>query len=159
MGKRIFKKADGYKERDFLHFGFGHYETGLILLNHHFTLDSAGYLIHLGFELILKACHLHAFDQFTDTHDLHYLTTEIGIRGLSGENLNMIEQIDKYYLLRYPRSVEGPIEIGSDEKDKIETLMHELWNLFPEELVNEYNNINQAKKGGRVLMRKKKEEK
>lgn len=34
-----------------------------------------------------------------------------------------------------------------------------LWNLFPEGLVKEYNNINPTKKGGRVLMEKKIEDK
>lgn len=52
-----FKKDDGYLEEDFLHFGYDHIDTGLDLLKSGELgqFDSAGTLIHLGFEQILKA--------------------------------------------------------------------------------------------------------
>ena len=51
-----FSKEDGYLESDFLHFGYDHIDTALSLMNddNSDSYDSAGYLLHLGFELLLK---------------------------------------------------------------------------------------------------------
>lgn len=111
---RTFKKSEGYTEKDFLHFGYDHIETGIQILKNGQPgqFDSGGYLIHLGLELILKAWHLHSFDSFKDVHKIQLLIKELSISNLSEENLKTIDMIDKFFLLRYPRAVEGPIAIG-----------------------------------------------
>lgn len=157
MACKKFRKQDGYIEKDFLHFGYDHIDTGLEILNNGepCQFDSAGYLIHLGLELILKAWHLHSFDYFTDIHDLNSLIDNLSIGDLSKENLDTISMLNKFYLLRYPRAVEGPIEIGQDDIEKIEHCLNSLWKFFPGELRKIYQNIEPLKKGRRITMQKK----
>ena len=66
-----------------------------------------------------------------------------------------IESINQFYNLRYPRRVEGPIEIGTDMLENIESVLDSLWKQFPGALVELYNEIDPFKKGGRVLMEKR----
>jgi HEPN domain-containing protein len=70
----MYTVADGVAVPDLLHFGFDHISAAQALLKsnaRHF--DSAGYLAHLGFELLLKAWHLHEFTEFPNTHSLNNL--------------------------------------------------------------------------------------
>jgi HEPN domain-containing protein len=151
-----FKKKDGYLEEDFLHFGYDHIDTGLDLLKsgEPGQFDSAGTLIHLGFEQVLKAWHLHYFKEFSNTHNLIDLTNLLTEIKLTEQFKNTLEMLNKYFLLRYPRKVEGPIEIGNDDIVKIEELLDYLWKITPNELIIKYENINPYRKGGRVTMKK-----
>ncbi|CAM4446257.1 MAG: hypothetical protein LEGION0403_FIIPPAGN_01179 [Legionella sp.] len=151
-----FKKEDGYLEEDFLHFGYDHIDTGLDLLKsgEPGQFDSAGTLIHLGIEQVFKAWHLHYFNIFSNTHNLIELTELLTKIELTEQFKGTLEMLDKYFLLRYPRRVEGPIEIGSDDIAKIEEFLDYLWGITPNELIIKYKDINPYRKGGRVTMQR-----
>jgi len=157
---RKFKKEDGYNEKDLLHFGYDHIDTGLALLKnaHHACYDSAGYLLQLGIELIFKACQLHTVGYFKDVHDLNNLIKDLKDHGcelnFTAKEQELINTINTFYNLRYPRRVEGTVEIGSDQANNIEDLLDSLWEKLPGELISAYNDIDRTRKDGRVLMRK-----
>lgn len=71
MAKK-FTEKQGYSPRDLFHFGIDHLESGRILYTQGpaSSFDSAGYLAHLGIELLLKAWHLHQFKRFENEHSL-----------------------------------------------------------------------------------------
>ncbi len=160
--KSKYTKEEGYLESDLLHFGYDHIDTALFLINEKDPnrYDSAGYILHLGFELILKAWHLHAFSFFKDTHKLEDLINKLRQNGYKIEfkerEAKTIKIINKFYNLRYPRRVEGPIEIGADMFDDIQSILESLWQQLPKELIEVYNKIDPLRKGGRVLMEKRK---
>ena len=157
--KKIFTRSDGFNEEDLLHFGYGHIEAAIALFNDDpLFLDSAGYLAHLGTEVVLKACHLNVFDQFQETHNLIALFDELKTHDsafdIEPENFDFLKKIDKLYLLRYPRKKEGPIEVGSDMLSQFKGLLESLWQVFPEKIIEIYSRIDPTKKAGRVLMEK-----
>lgn len=157
--KKVYKRSDGFNEEDLLHFGYGHIEAAYALFKDDpLFLDSAGYLAHLGTELVLKACHLHLFDQFKESHNLINLFDELKSDGSSFDigknNLDFLKELDKFYLLRYPRRKEGPIEVGTDMVAQFEDLLKSLWQVFPDKIIEVYNRIDTTKKAGRVLMGK-----
>ena len=151
--------ADGYTIEDMLHFGYGHIDAARSLFSGNpALLDSAGYLAHLGAELVLKAWHLSCFGQFDNTHDLVELFTPLKRNcslDLGVENENFLKELDGFYLLRYPRRQNGAVEVGSDQLPNLEKLLSKLWDLMPSELKESFTNIDPTKKGGRVLMKKK----
>lgn len=156
-----FTKEAGFTIEDMLHFGFDHVDTGLALLRSEnpSCYDSAGYVINLGFELILKAWHLYEFGFFKDTHPLNNLTDKLkshkcGFKLSRGEE-ETLKMVDSFYQLRYPRREDGPIEIGSDEVESIELLLDAIWQQFPDSLEAAYKSLTPTSKGGRVLMKKK----
>lgn len=151
----------GYTVDDMLHFGFDHIDTGMAILRgaSPSCYDSAGYIINLGIELILKAWHLHEFKFFKSTHVLKNLTDKLHNHNscltLNTEEEKTLKMVDSWYQLRYPRREEGPIEIGSENADLVESLLDSIWQQFPEPLVAAYKSLTSTKKGGRVLMKKK----
>lgn len=161
MSRRLTKDA-GYLESDMLHFGYDHIDTALTLIKNAdpACYDSAGYLLQLGFELILKAWHLHEFTYFKDTHELNNLIAKLRQHKckieFSEEQKKTIIEINNFYNLRYPRRADGAtIEIGSDQVVKFEELLASLWQMLPSGLIEAYNTLDRTKKDGRVLMRKK----
>jgi len=158
--QKVFTKNDGFTVEDMLHFGYGHIDAARVLFNNDEAfLDSAGYLAHLGTEVVLKAWHLHAKDHFENKHNVINLYKELKAYDnkidIGAENENLLRELDKFYELRYPRRKEGPIEVGSDMLMQFEKLLNSLWQLLPDEMIDIYNRIDQTKKGGRVLMQKK----
>ena len=161
MSRKLTKSA-GYLESDMLHFGYDHIDTalGLIKNANPACYDSAGYLLQLGFELILKAWHLHEFGFFKDTHELSNLIAKLKQHKckleFTKEQEQTIKDINNFYNLRYPRRAEGTtIEIGSDQIKEFEELLDLLWKMLPTELIDAYESLDRAKKDGRVLMRRK----
>lgn len=151
---------DGYTVEDLLHFGYGHIDTARVLFEDDPAfLDSAGYLTHLGIELVLKAWHLAWFGEFNNTHDLLELFGELkkkdGSLNIGNDNKKFLAELDKFYLLRYPRRKAGPIEVGSDQLKQLDALLEALWKSLPEQLVESYEKLDRTTKGGRVLMQKK----
>ena len=71
-GKRKFRIEDGFKSQDLLQYGIDHLACAKHFFSngHPRTYDSAGYIAHLGIELIMKALLLSVQGYFTDTHDL-----------------------------------------------------------------------------------------
>ena len=155
-----FSAKDDFTVGDMLHFGYGHIDAARTLFEDDPAfLDSAGYLAHLGTELILKAWHLLWFGQFDDTHDLVRLYTHIkkndNSLNIGADNEAFLSELDKFYLLRYPRRKKGPVEIGSNQLTHFDALHDALWEKFPIELKDSYETLNLARKGGRVFMKKK----
>ena len=155
-----FSTSGGFTTKDMLQCGFAHSAAACDLFSRSPTFyDSAGYLAHLGIEIILKAWHLHCFGEFSNTHKLATLYGQL--RELdrsiqfSPQLEAFIKKLDKYYFLRYPRRFEGPIEVGSVDKESVESLLAAIWNLFPEILRTEYNSLDATEKSGRKLMKKK----
>ncbi len=67
----VYTAEEGYTVEDLLHFGYSHVDAAKLLFKADPVFyDSAGYLMHLGIELVLKAWHLYSFGQFDNTHDL-----------------------------------------------------------------------------------------
>ena len=158
--KKVCKRSDGFNEEDLLHFGYGRIEAAYALFNNDPKyLDSAGYLAHLGTELVLKACHLYHFDQFEESHNLINLFDKLKSHDnsydIEQKSIDFLNELCKFYLLRYPRRGEGPIEVGSDMVDQLTDLLESLWQVFPDKIVEEYNQIDTTKKAGRILMEKK----
>ena len=155
-----FSAKDDFTVEDMLYFGYGHIDAARTLFEDDPSfLDSAGYLAHLGTELILKAWHLLWFGQFDNTHDLVHLYTRIkendNSRNIGADNETFLAELDKFYLLRYPRRKEGPVEIASNQLIHFDTLHDALWEKFPIELKDSYATLDLARKGGRVFMKKK----
>jgi len=151
---------DGYTIEDMLHFGYGHIDTARALFEDDPAfLDSAGYLVHLGVEIILKAWHLAWFGQFDNTHDVIALFKAIKEKDKSidigAANETFLTDLDKFYLLRYPQRKGGSVEVGSDQLKHLDNLLDSLWQKMPQELVGAYEKIDPHKKGGRVLMKKR----
>jgi HEPN domain len=155
-----YTEKDGYTIEDLLHFGYGHVDAARALFKDDPAfLDSAGYLAHLGVELVLKAWHLAWFGQFDNTHNLIALfgamkekdnTLNIGV-----ENETFLAELDRLFLLRYPRRKGGAVEVGSDQLALLDVLLDALWKAMPSELIETYEKIDLTKKGGRILMKKK----
>lgn len=154
---------DGYTVQDLMHFGYGHIDAARALFEDDPAfLDSAGYLAHLGVEVLLKAWHLQWFGQFDNTHDLVALFKAIKEKDkkidIGVENETFLEKLDAFYLLRYPRREKGAVEVGSEQLKHIDALLDALWEKMPRELIATYEGIDRTRKGGRVLMRKRKTE-
>lgn len=155
-----YSAKDGFTVEDMLYFGYGHVDAARTLFEDEpALLDSAGYLAHLGTELILKAWHLQWFGQFDNTHDLVCLYTRIketdNSLNIGAHNEAFLAELDRFYLLRYPRRKEGPVEIGSNQLAHFDTLHDALWERFPKELRDSYEKLDLTRKGGRVFMKKK----
>lgn len=155
-----YTEKDGYSIEDLLHFGYGHVDAARALFRSDPAfLDSAGYLAHLGVELVLKAWHLAWFGQFDNTHDLIELFAALkkkdGALDIGAENEAFLTKLDKFYLLRYPRRRAGAVEVGSDHREPLDALLDALLKAMPKELIEGYEKLDRTKKGGRVLMKKK----
>ena len=151
---------DGYTIEDLLHFGYGHVDAAHTLFEDDPAfLDSAGYLAHLGVELLLKAWHLLWFGQFDNTHDLvalfECLKKKDSKLSIGSDSEAFLKELDKFYLLRYPRRKDGAVEVGSDQLKQLDALLDGLWKAMPKELVETYEKIDRTRKGGRILMKKK----
>ena len=153
---RIFTRADGYTERDLLHFAFDHLTSAKLLFDRSPTCyDSAAALSHLAIELLLKALLLLHQDRFPATHDLQMLfkilvqaVPEIKI---TQEERSVLSQINAFALLRYP-DPNGSPEVGSEDLKLILQLATTLIKRFPYELRQEFR--TKLEKGNRILMHK-----
>ncbi len=159
MPPRVFKRQDGFEPRDFIHSSLDHVNAAekLIEISPSF-FDSAGYLVHLGFELLLKAWHLEAFGEFNRGHSLKDLAEQLRNKGqelnLSEEENKILEIADTYGELRYPNPGNG-VEVGDDDWAKIENLLSGIWEQTPEIFDEYFESIDPHRKGRRVLMQRK----
>jgi HEPN domain-containing protein len=99
-------------------------------------LHSAGYLSHLGIELLLKACHLHFFDRFESEHNLKKLYRPLKKKGikLSHENKQWLNKLTDYFYLRYPGIGSG---VDTKQWEKTKALIEELKANVPKEIRNQ----------------------
>jgi HEPN domain-containing protein len=155
---RRFTTADGFKVRHLLHYGCDSISAARHLLKSSASyFDSAGYLAHIGVELLLKAWHLEVFGCFTDTHNLQKLWEPLAalpdVKALSSRSVRALAVLDAYEHLRYPTS-NNPIEVGSAHAAKVDALVNAIWQRVPTSLKQTLETINPVEKGGRVLMKR-----
>jgi HEPN domain-containing protein len=156
--RRKFTAAEGYTVSELLHYGFDHISSARYLLVRSATyFDSAGYLAHIGVELILKAWHLEVLGHFEDTHSLQELWGKLvkqpGVKKLTSRGMRTLALLSTYERLRYPNP-RNPVDIGSEHVTKIDALVEALWKRMPDSLLLAYDSIDPLKKGGRVLMKR-----
>ena len=157
--KIVFKASDGFKSDDLLKYAIDHLRSANLLFDRHpICFDSGGYLSHLGLELILKSILLNKHGEFPAIHNLKKL---YDIAKKSGFELKkteeeMLMKVNQFYDLRYANP-KKPIEIGDEDWKTIESAANSLLSNFPEETLKELYATDYYEKGGRILMRKKKE--
>lgn len=155
---KIIKLSEDYTVDYLLQFGIDHLRSAKYLYEGSPSFfDSAGYLSQLGIEVLLKAWLLYCKGEHPTIHVLRTLFDELIA---SGQNLSLTQEseecltnLDEHYGSRYPQI--NPIETGSDDWVKTETLFSELCLLMPEPLQEKIRSLDDTKKNGRVLMKKK----
>jgi HEPN domain-containing protein len=156
---KVIKAARSYLPEDLLQFGLDHLRAAKFLYNGSPSFyDSAGYLSHLGVELLLKAWLLDISGEHPKTHRLMILWNKLISLGqnllIQEENMQWMQELDNHYSLRYPPESK-PIETGSDDWDKTEKLFSELCLHMPGPLQEKIQRLEYIKKGHRILMKKK----
>jgi HEPN domain-containing protein len=98
-------------------------------------LHSAGYLSHLGIELLLKACLLHLDGEFPAEHDLKRLFRRLRKEGvsLSKQNWQWLGHVNRCNELRYPDPGTGP-DVDVNHWKRTKALFEELRGHVPEEI-------------------------
>ena len=155
-----FTRQDGFSELELLHSAADHLGSAKVLFDRSpRCFDSAGYLCHLGIELVLKAMLLNKCNEFCNEHSLVKLVDFIEKQNVQlnyGRNHeDTIRVLDGFYELRYPRTVD-PIEIGDDDWERIENLFEFLVLMLPKKIQKELKKMSHSSKGNRILMRRKK---
>jgi HEPN domain-containing protein len=157
MGKRKFGVEDGFTLQDLMQYGIDHLACAKLFFSfgHPRTYDSAGYIAHLGIELVMKALLLSVQGYFTDTHNLSGIYNCLSSKQkkwlLAKKHEKTISLLNKFYNLRYPR-LNNVVEIGSDDWPHIESLLQALIKKMNKRQREEINNIDIFSKGNRVLL-------
>ena len=161
MSQRIITKND-CKAVDLLQAGLDHLKAVEILLRESpAVFDSAGYLAHLGIELMLKSWMINSIGSFEAMHSLKQLIRDMEKEYcklyLDERELQTLMYIEKFEELRYPSlTLRNPIEIGSEDINQIYELADAIWQQMPDKLVKEYEEMPKGKKSGRVFMKRSK---
>jgi HEPN domain-containing protein len=166
LNNKVFRKSDGYIPENLWHWADNHLSSARYLFHGSPTYyDSAGYLSHLGLELLLKAVLLDLTGEFpggAKGHKILSLYEEIKRRHrkfeLSKEDYGTLNMLYKFYELRYPRPTRN-VEIGSDDWGKIKTLYESIVDRMPKRLKNKFRKVNFLLKNGRILAYKAKSKK
>ncbi len=154
-----YKRTDGFTEINLVHSAIDHLTSAKILFKEGAPcFDSAGYLCHIGIELILKAILINKTDEFDNEHSLVRLSNQIRAQNVelnySTDQNRTLEKVNSFIELRYPNE-KSPVEIGSDDWDQIENLYEFLIFTLPDNIQEQIQNIDRGIKGGRVVMEKK----
>lgn len=158
MAKEI-NIADGYCANDFFEYGWDHIEAGfeLLKLGNPRFYDSAGYLICIGYECLLKAWLLHSNKSTPAIHDIEKLSQNITCLNL----LNMLEKMEGIKKLnqcsvqggiRYPNH-HSPVSIGTEDFEIFYQLIKFTYDHMPEDLKIQQEGEHFIK-GRRILMSK-----
>jgi hypothetical protein len=156
MSPRIFTHQDGLTPKDLVRYGLDHIAAGFKLFQHPFHFDSAGYLIHIGYECLLKGWILGLTGQFDAVHSIKVLTQQIPalkLEILPPKFISVITLIDEYQHLRYPNR-KDPKEVGTEEMLAIKELVDFTVSILPDEFCITEDEAH-VHKGGRVLMKKR----
>ncbi|MDP2128318.1 MAG: HEPN domain-containing protein [Pseudohongiella sp.] len=164
-GLRIYTNADGINAADIMHCAIDHLSASECLFESspsHY--DSAGYIAHIGIEMVLKSILMYRDGAFPALHSIRQLYDALLDKSYVSELPNELRQIvatlDDYESLRYP-NLHNPIEIGTDDLLPIKKLANFLLGQLPEGLVSELerpssqSNNELIVKAGRMLVRKK----
>lgn len=154
-----FRRTEGYREEQLIRAAIDHLEAAQHLFSTNPSwFDSAGYLSHLGIELLLKTCLLAVNDEFPNEHSLEQLVRRLADAGfdvdLGRGRTELLQRLDKLYHLRYPRPSD-PVEIGNEDWDVVEQTALAIVDRMPDSLKDLFEGIRQPEKHGRVLMRRR----
>ena len=123
MKQKYFTKQEGYRTDDLVLYARDHMLASQYLFeaNNPYFIDSAGYLSHMGIELLLKAWALHRNGQFLKTHRLDFLIEDLGLKRLiiPKPMCAAIYLADSFENLKYP-SPHAPQAVGGDDWDLLE---------------------------------------
>lgn len=155
---RTFSTSDGLVPVDFAHCGLDHTTAARVLFGSdpsHY--DSAGYLAHIGVELLLKSWLLQVLGQFEGVHNLMALYSELeskcGAPALNAGQIELLATLDGYEQLRYPNP-KKPTEVGDGDWVRIEAFVGFVCNAMPQEIPSALEQVVPGRKAGRVLMKK-----
>ncbi|HUY27014.1 MAG TPA: HEPN domain-containing protein [Candidatus Binataceae bacterium] len=156
---RTFTK-DNYCAADLLHAAIDHLGSSRVLFERHpRCFDSAGYLAHLGFELIFKAVLLHTTGQFPGEHSFPKLLSVIKSAGVDfpfdDSQHHLLDKLEEFKDLRYPIPSGSP-SIGDQDWEQAEALFRWIVARIPTELRQHIQFVDQTVKFNRILMRKPK---
>src|SRR5206468_7238910 len=116
--RKVYTTAEGFLTRDLLHFAWGHLASAKALFEKSpDCYDSAGYLSHIGVELLLKAVLLHRSGSFPNEHDLPTvlrLVRESHDIVLSTTQEDSLRRLYQFEAIRYPAPAQR-VEIGSED--------------------------------------------
>lgn len=120
---RIFTKDDGFEAGDLLHCGQNHLSAAEALFAGSPSFyDSAGYLAHMGIELLLKGWLLEVAGEFPGVHRISDLWTDLmkrhGAPTLTENETNLLMKLDQFGTLRYPNK-KAPTEVGTEDWELI----------------------------------------
>jgi HEPN domain-containing protein len=156
---KYFKAAQGYSCEELLHAAADHlFAADLLYQSGVRCLDSAGYLAHLGVELILKAVLLDLEGQFPGTHDIEELygrtvTHDSGFR-LDHPSESVLEALNKYRNLRYPQPRNMP-GVAAGDREAVNRLVHQIKARMPDALVEMLTGPSETVKSGRSIITRK----
>ncbi len=155
-----FTRKDGLIAEDLVHCGLDHLTASKTLFQKDpIYYDSAGYLAHIGVELLLKGWLLATAGKFAGIHKLKALYQELSDKFdaplLKQQHKEILKILDEYESLRYPNR-NNSTEVGDDDWEDIESLIEFFCRSMPKDIQSALsNNINKNEKSGRILMRKK----
>ena len=155
---KIFTDKD-FNSEDLLESGLDHLTSAEYLLGSKDPrmFDSAGYLAHVGIELMIKSWLLHENKKFEGIHPLEDLLNQLKASVLSFHftetEKQTIDYLSNFVELRYPNK-NKPIEIGEEDIDQIYDLANSIWLQMPDDLIVKFEALPSTKKGGRVLMQR-----
>lgn len=110
MSKK-FSRESGWDENILFEYAKRHLIAAQILFQNQdiniyvLSVSSAGYLCHLGIELLLKACCLHELDYFEDEHNLIKLEKKVGFLRLDDRLSIFLSNLQLFNEMRYPQDL------------------------------------------------------
>ncbi len=152
--KKKFNTNDGFRSEDLVQSAVDHLASARLLFERNpRCYDSAGYLAHLGLELMLKSILLKQNEEFPSGHDLEVLykrVVKLEANRLGKNEEETLKEVNRFFNLRYTNP-ETPVEIGDDDWKRIEKLSYNFLGFFPADILSSLNKSDHYEKGGRKL--------
>lgn len=154
--RRIFKTDEELSPKEMVQYGLDHMGAGFYLFRDRPEFyDSAGYLMHIGYECLLKGWWLELDKEIHAEHDLIKISKKIPdfhYDRLQPEFKKTISMINGFQNLRYPNLI-NPIEIGNQILEPILELVRFTLLNIPSTIRPE-EKTEHIQKGNRILMKK-----
>ena len=140
---------------ELIKYGRDHVNAATLLLKSKNLMlyDSAGFLVHLGVELFLKAVLLEYSGVFPNEHNLVKLSNKINASAtiIPDDKINELKWLDALWNLKYP-NLKNPTEIGTDDVPRFNNIVKYVSSIIPEALLEELKASPDNEKGGRTWM-------
>lgn len=100
---KYFERSQGYSEIFLIDRAYQHFIASIELykIRKPYPYISAGYLLHVSIELILKSCALYKNDKFLKSHKLNDLIKDTGFLTLASNAKQFFSRLKYYESLRY----------------------------------------------------------